>query len=294
MKAENGHPGSATGAAIEDRLVLEVKGLKRRFGQGEAVVEAVRGIDLELAGGEIVLIMGPSGSGKTTLLSMLGALLRPSEGSIRLGGAEITQLTEHELPALRAKRIGFIFQDFNLMPSLTARENVEVSLNVAGVRGAEARQRAERLLTELELGHRLDFLPGKLSGGENQRVAIARALANDPDLVLADEPTANLDSSIGREVMRRLREIAKRRGQSVLIVSHDDRIREFVDRVLWLEDGLFKSTRALVRDPVCGMEIDPVDARGHERVGEVDYWFCCQGCLEEFRASRESAAAGSH
>jgi putative ABC transport system ATP-binding protein len=274
---------------MNDGLVLEVKGLKRRFGQGEGAVEAVRGIDLELAPGEIVLIMGPSGSGKTTLLSMLGALLRPSAGSIRLGGAELTQLTEHELPALRATRIGFIFQDFNLMPSLTARENVEVSLNVAGVRGAEARERAERLLRELELGHRLDFLPGKLSGGENQRVAIARALANDPDLVLADEPTANLDSSIGREVMRRLREIAKRRRQSVLIVSHDDRIREFVDRVLWLEDGLFKSTRALVRDPVCGMEIDPAEARGHERVGEVDYWFCCEGCLEEFRARREPA-----
>jgi len=274
-----------------DSLVLDVKGLKRRFGQGEGVVEAVRGIDLQLAPGEIVLIMGPSGSGKTTLLSMLGPLLRPSAGSIRLCGIEITALTEHDLPALRAERIGFIFQDFNLMPSLTARENVEVSLNVAGVRGAEARQRAEHLLRELELGHRLDFLPGKLSGGENQRVAIARALANDPDLVLADEPTANLDSGIGREVMRRLREIAKQRGQSVLIVSHDDRIREFVDRVLWLEDGLFKSTRALVRDPVCGMEIDPAEARGHMRVGEVDSWFCCQGCLEEFRASRESAPA---
>jgi putative ABC transport system ATP-binding protein len=290
MNTHNGQPGAGT-AVTDAGLVLDVKGLKRRFGQGEAAVEAVRGIDLELAGGEIVLIMGPSGSGKTTLLSMLGALLRPSEGSIRLGGAEITQLTEHELPALRAERIGFIFQDFNLMPSLTARENVEVSLNVAGVRGAEARQRAEDLLKELELGHRLDFLPGKLSGGENQRVAIARALANDPDLVLADEPTANLDSSIGREVMRRLREIAKQRGQSVLIVSHDDRIREFVDRVLWLEDGLFRSTRALVRDPVCGMEIDPAEARGHLRVGEIDYWFCCQGCLEEFRAGRESAAA---
>ena len=267
--------------------------MRRSFGQGAAAVEAVRGVDLDLAGGEIVLIMGPSGSGKTTLLSMLGALLRPSEGSIRLGGVEVTGLTERELPALRAERIGFIFQDFNLMPSLTARENVEVSLNVMGVRGKEARQRAERLLRDLGLGHRLDFLPGKLSGGENQRVAIARALANDPDLVLADEPTANLDSSIGREVMRRLREIAKQRGQSVLIVSHDDRIREFVDRVLWLEDGVFKRTRSLVRDPVCGMEIDPVEARGHERVGEVDYWFCCEGCLAEFRAARREPDANT-
>ena len=278
-------------SAAAESFVVEVRGLRRSFGQGAAAVEAVRGVDLDLAGGEIVLIMGPSGSGKTTLLSMLGALLRPSEGTIRLGGVEVTGLTERELPAVRAERIGFIFQDFNLMPSLTARENVEVSLNVMGVRGKEARQRAERLLRELGLGHRLDFLPGKLSGGENQRVAIARALANDPDLVLADEPTANLDSSIGREVMRRLREIAKQRGQSVLIVSHDDRIREFVDRVLWLEDGVFKRTRSLVRDPVCGMEIDPVEARGHERVGEIDYWFCCEGCLAEFRAARREPDA---
>ena len=277
-------------SAAANSFVVEVKGLRRSFGQGATAVEAVRGVDLELARGEIVLIMGPSGSGKTTLLSMLGALLRPSKGTIRLGGVEITGLTERELPALRAERIGFIFQDFNLMPSLTARENVEVSLNVMGVGGRQARQRAERLLRELGLGHRLDFLPAKLSGGENQRVAIARALANDPDLVLADEPTANLDSSIGREVMRRLREIAKQRGQSVLIVSHDDRIREFVDRVLWLEDGVFKHTRSLVRDPVCGMEIDPAESRGHERVGEVDYWFCCEGCLEEFRTRREQEA----
>ena len=277
-------------SAAANSFVVEVKGLRRSFGQGATAVEAVRGVDLELARGEIVLIMGPSGSGKTTLLSMLGALLRPSKGTIRLGGVEITGLTERDLPALRAERIGFIFQDFNLMPSLTARENVEVSLNVMGVGGRQARQRAERLLRELGLGHRLDFLPAKLSGGENQRVAIARALANDPDLVLADEPTANLDSSIGREVMRRLREIAKQRGQSVLIVSHDDRIREFVDRVLWLEDGVFKHTRSLVRDPVCGMEIDPAESRGHERVGEVDYWFCCEGCLEEFRTRREQEA----
>ena len=238
---------SPSTVATSNGLVVDVKGLRRQFGQGAAVVEAVRGVDLELARGEIVLIMGPSGSGKTTLLSMLGALLRPSEGAIRLGGVEITALTERELPALRAQRIGFIFQDFNLMPSLTARENVEVSLNVMGVRGKEARQRAVHLLRELGLGHRLDFLPAKLSGGENQRVAIARALANDPDLVLADEPTANLDSSIGREVMRRLRDIAKQRGQSVLIVSHDDRIRR-VRRSRAVAGGWSVQTYALARE----------------------------------------------
>jgi putative ABC transport system ATP-binding protein len=258
--------------------------LSKRFGEGETVVEAVRGVDLTLAGGEIVLIMGPSGSGKTTLLSMLGALLRPSEGELRLAGVPIHELTESELPALRAEKIGFIFQDFNLMPSLSARENVEVALNVAGVHGAPAHERATRLLEELGLAERLDFLPENLSGGEKQRVAIARALANDPDLLLADEPTANLDSSIGREVMRRLREIAKRHDQSVLIVSHDDRIREFVDRVLWLEDGEFKSERRLVRDPICGMEVDPDRAPVHATVDGVDYWFCAQGCRQEFEA----------
>jgi len=268
----------------DQRHILEVRGLRKRFGEGQTIVEAVRGVDLTLAPGEIVLIMGPSGSGKTTLLSMLGALLRPSEGELRLADVALNELTERELPALRANRIGFIFQDFNLMPSLTARENVEIALNVAGVRGAEAHERATRLLDELGLGERLDFLPEKISGGEKQRVAIARALANEPDLVLADEPTANLDSSIGREVMRRLRELAKAHGQSVLIVSHDDRIREFVDRVLWLEDGDFKSKRALVRDPVCGMEVDPERAAAHATVDGVDYWFCASGCRQEFEA----------
>ena len=274
--------------------VLEVRGLHKRFGDGQAAVEAVRGVDLSLQGGEMVLIMGPSGSGKTTLLSMLGALLRPSEGEVRLVGVSLAQLTERELPALRASRIGFIFQDFNLMPSLTTLENVEVALNVAGVNGARAHERATQLLEELGLGERLDFLPEKLSGGEKQRVAIARALANDPDLVLADEPTANLDSSIGREVMRRLREIAKQRDQSVLIVSHDDRIREFVDRVLWLEDGEFKSERRLVRDPVCGMEVDPARAPAHTTVDGVDYWFCAQGCRNEFEARRAAGATATN
>ena len=270
--------------------VLEVHGLRKRFGQGETAVEAVRGVDLTLAPGEIVLIMGPSGSGKTTLLSMLGALLRPSEGDLRLSQVSIGELGERDLPALRAERIGFVFQDFNLMPSLTARENVEVALNLAGIRGGRAGERATRLLEELGLGERLDFLPEQLSGGEKQRVAIARALANEPDLVLADEPTANLDSSIGREVMRRLREIAKSRGQSVLIVSHDDRIREFVDRVLWLEDGEFKSDRTLVHDPICGMEVDPRRAPAHLTIDGIDYWFCAQGCLDEFAARHHTPA----
>ena len=277
----------------EGAPVLDVRGLRRRFGEGTAVVEAVRGVDLRLEAGEIVLIMGPSGSGKTTLLSMLGALLRPSEGRIEIGGVSITELNEDRLPALRAERIGFIFQDFNLMPSLTARENVEVALNVGGMRGSAARKRARELLEELELAERLDFLPEQLSGGEKQRVAIARALANDPDLVLADEPTANLDSSIGREVMRRLRETARRHRQSVLIVSHDDRIRQFVDRVLWLEDGEFKAERTLARDPVCGMEVDPETAPARATVDGIEYFFCARGCRDEFMSEHEGAGAAA-
>ena len=269
--------------------VLEVKDLRRSFGEGETRVEAVRGVELTLGRGEIVLIMGPSGSGKTTLLSMLGGLLRPSSGEILLDGLALHELGESELPRVRAEKIGFIFQDFNLMPSLSARENVEVALNVAGTAGNVAHARAERLLRDLELGHRLDFLPDKLSGGEKQRVAIARALANEPSLVLADEPTANLDSSIGREVMRVLRELAGERGQSVLIVSHDSRIGEFADRVLWLEDGKFKETRGLVRDPVCGMEVDPAQSGHQLTVGAETHWFCCRGCLEEYTAAQSGA-----
>jgi len=270
----------------EARSVLDAKGLRRRFGAGEAAVEAVCGVDLELGRGDIVLIMGPSGSGKTTLLSMLGGLLRPTSGTIEIGGVRITDLGESQLPAVRAHRIGFIFQDFNLMPSLTAQENVEVALNVAGVRGAPARRRAVALLTELELQGRLGFVPEKLSGGEKQRVSIARAFANDPDLVLADEPTANLDSSIGRQVMRNLREIARRQGHSVLIVSHDERIKEIADRVLWLEDGVFKRDTSLVRDPVCGMAIDPEEAPAQVAVDGVDYYFCSEGCRAEFQAKK--------
>jgi putative ABC transport system ATP-binding protein len=282
-----GVPTGGWQAVPHDRqAVLDAKALRRRFGSGQAAVEAVRGIDLALDAGEIVLIMGPSGSGKTTLLSMLGGLLHPTAGTIDIGGVRITDLGESQLPSVRAHRIGFIFQDFNLMPSLTAQENVEVALNVAGVRGAAARSRAVALLTELDLHERLGFLPEKLSGGEKQRVSIARAFANDPDLVLADEPTANLDSSIGRQVMRSLREIAKRQGHSVLIVSHDDRIKEIADRVLWLEDGVFKRDASLVRDPICGMAIDPNEAPARIAVNGVDYYFCSEGCQAEFQAKK--------
>ncbi len=223
---------------------LEVTSLTKRYGEGATEVVAVRDVSLRVAPGEIVLIMGPSGSGKTTLLLMLGALLRPSSGTIRLDGTMLSALPEGRLPDIRLRRFGFIFQDFNLLSALSALENVAIVAELAGMKGKDARLRAAKLLTGLGLGQRLRFLPEKLSGGEKQRVAVARALANDPTFMLADEPTANLDSKIGHEIMRLLRSIAKEQGRSIVIVSHDQRIKDIADRVLWLEDGRFADVTA--------------------------------------------------
>jgi putative ABC transport system ATP-binding protein len=212
--------------------------VSKTYGSGHIAVKAVDRVDLGVKPGEIVLIMGPSGSGKTTLLSMAGLLLHPSEGTIRINGQETTRLNERQLPALRLRSIGFVFQAYNLLGALTARENVELVMNMAGKRGKRARGRAAELLTMLGLEHRLNHLPGNLSGGEKQRVALARALANDPPLILADEPTGNLDSRIGREVMELLCcGLGRDQGRAIVIVTHDHRLRDIADRVLWLEDG---------------------------------------------------------
>ena len=265
-------------------LTLDVRDVTKRFGDGDGVVTAVRDVSLAVAPGEVVLIMGPSGSGKTTLLSMMGALLKPTEGSIYLDGTGISELSEGRLPDIRLRQFGFIFQDFNLLSALTVLENVAIVAELAGLRGRAARDKASALLTDLGLGERLDFLPEKLSGGEKQRVAIARALVNDPALVLADEPTANLDSKIGHEIMRLLRRIAKDQGRSVVIVSHDQRIRDIADRVLWLEDGAFKDIVTMATDPVCGMAVEREHAVTAERDGEA-YFFCSRGCRDEFLGS---------
>ena len=234
--------------------------------------------------------MGPSGSGKTTLLSMLGALLKPTQGTIQLNGTIISALAENRLPDIRLKQFGFIFQDFNLLSALTALENVAIVAELAGVKPNEARRKAASLLIELGLSERLNFLPEKLSGGEKQRVAVARALVNDPMLILADEPTANLDSKIGHEIMRLLRRIAKEQGRSIVIVSHDQRIKDIADRVLWLEDGEFKDTvitlaprvnAGVAIDPVCGMSVEPEKAIQIEWKGQI-YSFCARGCRNEF------------
>jgi len=260
---------------------LQSDHITKRYGAGDTEVTAVRDVSLSVKPGEIVLIMGPSGSGKTTLLSMLGALLKPTDGEIHLNGAVISALAENRLPDIRLKQFGFVFQDFNLLSALTALENVSIVAELAGNKAAAARQKAASILTELGLGERLNFLPEKLSGGEKQRVAIARALINDPALILADEPTANLDSKIGHEIMRLLRRIAKEQGRSVVIVSHDQRIKDIADRVLWLEDGEFKETVTMAIDPVCGMSVEREKAISVEWDGKV-YSFCAQGCRDEF------------
>jgi putative ABC transport system ATP-binding protein len=244
--------------------------------------------------------MGPSGSGKTTLLSMLGGMLRPSAGQVIVDGIDLTDRRERELPKLRARHFGFVFQDFNLLGSLSAQENVELACNLAGVTGTSAHARATELLGRFGLTHRLRFVPAKLSGGEQQRVAIARALANDPPVLLADEPTANLDSKIGHDVARLLQSLAHDEGRSVLMVSHDARLEDVADRVLWLEDGTFKDLERMTTDPVCGMAV--ADGQGaHYRVDGVTWWFCSPECREEFvtapahfieRATRSSTAGG--
>jgi len=263
---------------------LQVTHVTKHYGSGATEVTAVRDVSLSVAPGEVVLIMGPSGSGKTTLLSMLGALLKPTEGTIQLDGETVSRLAENRLPDIRLKKFGFVFQDFNLLSALTVLENVAIVVELAGSRNGVARKKTAALLTELGLGERLNFLPEKLSGGEKQRVAIARALVNDPALILADEPTANLDSKIGHEIMRLLRRIAKEQDRSVVIVSHDQRIKDIADRVLWLEDGEFKEIMTMATDPVCQMGVEQEKAVSAEWNGQT-YYFCAKGCRDEFLAN---------
>ena len=271
-------------------VTLDVRNVSKQFGHGETAVTAVQAVSLEVAPSEVVLIMGPSGSGKTTLLSMMGALLKPSSGSIHLDGSEISALSEGRLPDIRLRQFGFVFQDFNLLSALTVLENVALVAELAGATSRRAREKATVSLTALGLGERLQFLPEKLSGGEKQRVALARALINDPTIILADEPTANLDSKIGHEIMRLLRRIAKEQGRSVVIVSHDERIRDIADRVLWLEDGSFKDMVTMATDPVCGMPVGRERAVSAELAGET-YWFCSKGCRAEYLGDAANATA---
>ncbi len=267
--------------------IMQVEHVTRRFGSGSTEVVAVKGISMDVASGEVILIMGPSGSGKTTLLSMLGGLLKPSDGRIRIGKDDLTLLDERSLPDVRLQHIGFIFQDFNLLSALSCLDNVAMAAQLSGHSRRQARKQAKTLLEQLGLGHRLDFLPEKLSGGEKQRVAIARALINKPDIILADEPTANLDSHHGHEIMRLLRSIAKEEQRSVIIVSHDHRIKDIADRVFWLEDGEFKNMVQMALDPVCNMSVNRDSSPANTEWQGQKYYFCAKGCKDEFLAEPE-------
>jgi putative ABC transport system ATP-binding protein len=219
---------------------IVAKGVEIAFQSGRQRFQVLKEIDWEIPSGDIQLLMGPSGSGKTTLLSILTGLLMPDAGRVCLLGEEITSMSRAELARFRLQNIGFIFQNFNLFPALTAAENIELVLNVKGIRERAARNQAQVLLEQVGLRHQANQKPGDLSGGQKQRVAIARALAGNPRLIMADEPTAALDSRSGHIVISLLRSLAKEQGCTVLMVTHDPRIMDIADRVSYLEDGVLR------------------------------------------------------
>ena len=221
--------------------VLKASNLKKEYAQGEQKVAALRDASLTLQRGEFAVIMGPSGSGKSTLLHLIGGLDRPSGGSIVLAGNPIESLRDSGLSEVRRRKLGFIFQFFNLLPTLTAIENVALPQLLDGRPMSVIRKRAEELLTQLGLSHRLEHRPDQLSGGEMQRVAIARALISDPVLILADEPTGNLDSRTGTLVLETLASMAKERGHTILMVTHDPKAASYGTRLIQLRDGLIES-----------------------------------------------------
>jgi ABC-type lipoprotein export system ATPase subunit len=219
-----------------DTAVLRARGLRKEYGKGEGLVRAVDGVDLDIGAGETVAVMGPSGCGKSTLLHLLGGLDRPSGGEVSLNGRRIDNLSEKALARMRRSDVGFVFQAFHLMEELTAVENVELAALLAGRSPRAARRRAEELLEQVGLTDRASFLPSALSGGQRQRVAIARALSNEPLLVLADEPTGNLDSAATLDVLQ-LFDSLHESGQTLVVVTHDARIAATADRMISMRDG---------------------------------------------------------
>lgn len=228
----------------EHKALIEVKQVKKTYEAGEASVQALRGVDLVIQKGEFTSIAGPSGSGKSTLLNLIGCLDRLDEGELYIEGMEIAAFSRHRLGEFRRRRLGFIFQSYNLIPVLTAYENVALALNLLGLPDKEVRQRTLEMLKEVGLEGREHRLPGKLSGGQQQRVAVARALVKHPALVLADEPTANLDSSTGEAVLDLMKEMNRKHGTTFLFSTHDKMVMERADRLVMLHDGL------IVRDEV--------------------------------------------
>lgn len=228
--------------SMPKQAVITLEGIKKTYVNGKLTVPVLHGIDLSIYEGEFTSIMGPSGSGKSTFMNILGCLDRPTEGSYRLDGQEVAHLSDDELAYVRNKRIGFVFQSFNLLPKLTALDNVALPMVYAGVSKQERKERASQLLTDLGLGTRLDHMPAELSGGQRQRVAIARALANDPAIIMADEPTGNLDSKASLDVMHIFTELYEQ-GRTIILVTHEPDIAEYAGRNVVLRDGLIVEDR---------------------------------------------------
>jgi len=240
------------------KAVIAVRNVTKSYTSGAVQVCILDGINLDVRHGEVLLLMGPSGSGKTTLLSIMGCILQATSGSVRIHNREVVGLSERQLPSLRLAYLGFVFQGFNLFPALSAGDNVALALDLKGVRGQAARHRAAAALERVGLGDKYDVLPAHLSGGQKQRVAIARALVNDPEIILADEPTAALDSHSGRAVMDLLTHLARAQGRAVVIVTHDHRAVAYADRIVHIEDGK-------IRDPSTDDLVLESMRRGEER-----------------------------
>lgn len=252
-------------AAQIDHPVIIARSLTKTYASGEAGVPALRGVSLDIRRGEVTLLRGPSGSGKTTLLSVFGCILSPDSGSLRIGTRSVLGLPEQELAQVRLNQIGFVFQGFNLFPTLRVWENVAIALDLRGMPRRLARARAEEVLESVGLADKRTALPEELSGGQKQRVAIARAIAGEPTLILADEPTAALDGENGAVVMHLLRRLAVENGRAVVIVTHDERAAAFADRIVTMKDGSIANDEA-ARATAGAVRLDPVpvaDAAAH-------------------------------
>ncbi|EAF1191061.1 ABC transporter ATP-binding protein [Listeria monocytogenes] len=222
-------------------MTLIMKNISKNYQDGEQVIEVLKNVSLEVAQGEFVAIVGPSGAGKSTFLSIAGALLSPTEGEIAIGGTTLNSMSEKALTKVRLDKVGFIFQGANLIPYLNVRDQLLVIAELSGEKGGAAKERADKLLQELGLTARQNNYPESLSGGEKQRVAIARALMNDPDIILADEPTASLDANRGHKVVQMIADEVKRKNKAAIMVTHDERVLDLVDRVIRIEDGYLKA-----------------------------------------------------
>lgn len=235
---------------MAESSLIRTIGLQRRYQMGKTVVQALDGVDMEIERGKFVALVGPSGSGKSTLLNLIGGLDRPSKGELWVDDMELGRASEKKLVAFRRDRVGFIFQSFNLLATNQAWENVALPLMLAGMGKAERRRRAETLLEQIGMGDRVDHRPAELSGGQQQRVAIARALANDPVLILADEPTGNLDSRTGREVLATLQNLVREKGVTILMVTHDMTAASYADRIMHMRDGLLERIEDVAERPI--------------------------------------------